>query len=110
MRVHSIRFWCVAVLVGSLLFSSRSFAQSSENSVQDAAQTEQKSTANASSKPAEAAEDETAQFKHSASVKLLSRITGLSLEAAYWLAVMLNFAIVVGFIAWAAKKNLPAVF
>jgi len=54
--------------------------------------------------------DETAQFKHSASVKLLSRITGLSLEGAYWLAVVLNFAIVAGVIAWAAKKNLPAVF
>ena len=55
-------------------------------------------------------EDETAQFKHSASVKLLSRITGLSIDGAYWLAVGLNFAIVVGVIAWAAKKNLPAIF
>jgi F-type H+-transporting ATPase subunit b len=43
-------------------------------------------------------------------VKLLSRITGLSLEGAYWLAVLLNFAIVAGLIAWAAQKNLPAVF
>jgi F-type H+-transporting ATPase subunit b len=55
-------------------------------------------------------EDETAQFKHSASVKLLSRITGLSMDGSYWLAVGLNFAIVVGVIAWAAKKNLPAIF
>jgi len=55
-------------------------------------------------------EDETAQFKHSASVQLLSRITGLSLDGAYWLAVLLNFAIVAGLIAWAAKKNLPAMF
>jgi F-type H+-transporting ATPase subunit b len=54
--------------------------------------------------------DETAQFKHSASVKLLSRITGLSMEGAYWLAVVLNFAIVAGLIVWAAKKNLPAMF
>jgi F-type H+-transporting ATPase subunit b len=55
-------------------------------------------------------EAETAQFKHSASVKLLSRITGLSMDGAYWLAVGLNFAIVVGVIAWASKKNLPAIF
>ena len=55
-------------------------------------------------------EDETAQFKHSASVKLLSRVTGLSMDGAYWLAVGLNFAIVVGVIAWASQKNLPAIF
>jgi F-type H+-transporting ATPase subunit b len=34
----------------------------------------------------------------------------LSLDAAYWLAVVLNFAIVVGIVAWASKKNLPAMF
>jgi F-type H+-transporting ATPase subunit b len=57
-----------------------------------------------------AEEDEGAQFKHSASVRLLAKITGLSLENAYWLAVVLNFAIVAGVIWWAAKKNLPAMF
>ena len=54
--------------------------------------------------------DETEQFKHSSSVQLLSRITGLSTEGAYWLAVLLNFAIIAGVIAWASKKNLPAMF
>jgi F-type H+-transporting ATPase subunit b len=43
-------------------------------------------------------------------VQLLARITGLSLEHAYWLAVLLNFAIVAGLIAWAAKKYLPTAF
>jgi len=55
-------------------------------------------------------EDPTAQFKHSASVCLLSRITGLSPDGAYWLAVVLNFGIVVGLIVWASKKNLPTLF
>lgn len=55
-------------------------------------------------------EDETAQFKHSASVQLLARLTGLSQDNAYWLAVVLNFAIVLGVIWWASKKNLPAMF
>lgn len=55
-------------------------------------------------------EDETAQFKHSASVRLLSRITGLSDDGAYWLAVFINFAVVVGVIAWIWKKNVPAAF
>jgi F-type H+-transporting ATPase subunit b len=56
------------------------------------------------------AEDETAPFKHSPSVKLLSKITGLSIDGAYWLAVILNFAIVAGVIFWFSKKNLPAMF
>lgn len=55
-------------------------------------------------------EDETAQFKHSASVRLLSRITGLSDNGAYWLAVFINFAVVVGVIIWIWKKNVPAAF
>lgn len=54
--------------------------------------------------------DETAQFKHSPSVRLLSRVTGLSLEGAYWLAVGLNFATVAGVIAWISKKKLPQAF
>jgi F-type H+-transporting ATPase subunit b len=55
-------------------------------------------------------EDQTEQFKHSASVRLLARATGLSLDNAYWVAVVLNFAIVAGVIWWASKKNLPAMF
>jgi F-type H+-transporting ATPase subunit b len=60
--------------------------------------------------PEDNSKDETAQFKRSASVQLISRITGLSLDGAYWLAVAINFGIVVGVIVWASKKNLPAVF
>jgi F-type H+-transporting ATPase subunit b len=60
--------------------------------------------------PEDNSKDETAQFKHSASVKMISRLTGLSMDGAYWLAVGVNFAIVAGLILWAAKKNLPAVF
>lgn len=67
-------------------------------------------SSNESPKPAEAGGDETAQFRHSGSVKLLSRITGLSLDGAYWLAVILNFAVVVVAIIWASKKFLPTVF
>jgi F-type H+-transporting ATPase subunit b len=56
------------------------------------------------------AEDETAEFKKSPSVKFLAKITGMSLEHAYWLGVLVNFAVVAGVIFWFAKKNLPAVF
>jgi F-type H+-transporting ATPase subunit b len=55
-------------------------------------------------------ENEQAQFKHSASVKLVAKLTGLSLEHAYWLCVLLNFAVIAGTILYFSKKNLPGVF
>ena len=64
----------------------------------------------AAEKTEESGGDETAQFKHSGSVKMISRLTGLSEDGAYWLAVIINFAIVAGVIVWASKKNLPVVF
>jgi F-type H+-transporting ATPase subunit b len=39
-------------------------------------------------------EDEEAEFKQSASVKWLAKMTGLSVGAAYWVSVVLNFVIV----------------
>lgn len=57
-----------------------------------------------------AGEGENAEFKQSASIKWLARITGLSPEHAYWLAVLLNFAVVVAALVWAGRKFLPGVF
>jgi F-type H+-transporting ATPase subunit b len=57
-----------------------------------------------------AGEDDTAQFRHSSSVQMISKITGLTLDQAYWLAIILNFAIIAGLIAWFSKKNLPGMF
>lgn len=57
-----------------------------------------------------AGEDEQAQFKHSASVQFLAKRTGLSLEQAYWLSVVLNFALIAGAVVWFSRKNLPAMF
>jgi len=57
-----------------------------------------------------AGEDENAQFKQSPSVQLVSRLTGLSLEHAYWLCVALNFLVVAVVIVWLSKKNLPTMF
>jgi F-type H+-transporting ATPase subunit b len=55
-------------------------------------------------------EDEHAEFKQSPSIKLLAKVTGLSLTQAYWLSIVLNFAVVAALIAWFAKKNLPGMF
>jgi len=51
--------------------------------------------------------DETEQFKQSASVQFIARLTGLSLQQAYWLSVILNFAVIAGIIGWAARKYVP---
>ena len=55
----------------------------------------------------EAAGEEQDQFKHSASVQLVAKLTGLSLEHAYWLCVLFNFAVVAGTVVYFSKKNLP---
>ena len=57
-----------------------------------------------------AEEDDQAQFKHSASVQTVAKFTGLSLDNAYWLCVLLNFAIVAGAVVYLSKKNLPGMF
>lgn len=54
--------------------------------------------------------DETAEFKQSASVSLVSRITGLNLQQSYWFCVVLNFVVVAAAIVWAGKKYLPGAF
>jgi F-type H+-transporting ATPase subunit b len=55
-------------------------------------------------------EDETAQFKKSASVRMLSKLTGGNLQYAYWLAVLINFGVIAGVLFWAGKKFLPGAF
>ncbi len=50
------------------------------------------------------------QFKHSASVQWIAKLTGLSADGAYWLCVMLNFAVIAYAIIWASRKNLPGIF
>jgi F-type H+-transporting ATPase subunit b len=99
----------VLLLVAGILLSVFAWTQTS-TSERPANAAAQNAPANAAPAHESSGEDETAQFKHSASVQLISKITGLSLDGAYWLAVTLNFAIVAGLIAWFAKKNLPAMF
>lgn len=54
--------------------------------------------------------DEMEEFKHSASVQLISRLTGLSLQESYWLCFVLNFAVIAALIVWAGRKFLPGIF
>jgi F-type H+-transporting ATPase subunit b len=54
--------------------------------------------------------DETAEFKQSASVSFVSRLTGLNLQQSYWLCVLLNFLVIAVVLVWAGRKYLPGMF
>ncbi len=54
--------------------------------------------------------EENAEFKQSPSVRFLSRITGLSLHAAYWLAIAINFVVIAGAVTWFMRSSLPGMF
>jgi len=53
---------------------------------------------------------ENEEFKRSGSVQFLARVTGLSLEHAYWVAVLLNFAVIAIAIIWISRSKLPGLF
>jgi len=108
MRLFARTLAIVTLLASVILLRGWAQAQSSDPD-HTANSTTESASANAAPEQ-KSEEDPTAQFKHSGSVRLLSRITGLSVNNAYWLAVALNFAIVVGVIWWASRKNLPAMF
>jgi len=59
----------------------------------------------------EAAEDDgTAQFKQSPSVRWLGKHLGLSSGAMYWLAVVINFAIIAFGVVYLSRLHLPTMF
>ncbi len=112
MKFSSLRFGVLVLLSVTIFSCGLTHAQTMEPE-RTANPAVQRTSANAAPEPKGSegkGEDETEQFKHSASVQLLSKITGLKLDAAYWLAVILNFAIVAGLIGWFSKKNLPGMF
>jgi F-type H+-transporting ATPase subunit b len=57
-----------------------------------------------------AGEDDNSKLKHSGSVRLVSKLTGLDLESSYWLCMVLNFAVIAGVIFWFSRKSLPGIF
>lgn len=121
------RLWVVSFVVALVLAASAAFGQEPGNSpemkAEKSAPTESKPEVKKGEHPGfgaqlaketrEAAgeeEDETAQFKQSASVRALAKLTGGNLQHAYWLAVLLNFAVIAGVLYWAGRKFLPGAF
>ena len=68
--------------------------------------------ASSSAEPAkareEAAAEENENLKHSAMVRSLAKVTGMTVHQAHLVASWFNFLIVVGLIAWVARKFVPA--
>lgn len=100
----------LALLISfALLLCAAAFAQTSATPASPAAE-----NAPANSAPEKSGGDETEQFRHSASVRLLAKATHLSLDHAYWLAVILNFAIVIAVLPSILRlivgSNLPTLF
>jgi F-type H+-transporting ATPase subunit b len=62
-----------------------------------------------SAKPEETAkpEDENAQFKQSFMVKLMAKKLHITVDHAYWLGIITNFAIVVGALIFFLRKKFP---
>jgi F-type H+-transporting ATPase subunit b len=103
----------IAVLASLFLFlvlSQRAGAQTTPSSTSPEPSTSATNREPAKESREAAADDEQAQFKHSASVQMVAKLTGLSLDNAYWLCVVLNFAIVAGAVVYFSKKNLPGMF
>jgi len=57
-----------------------------------------------------AGEDETAEFKQSASVKAIARLTGLSPGNAFLVSNLFNFVVIAAATIWAGRKFLPGMF
>jgi len=53
--------------------------------------------------------DEMEEFKHSASVQAIHRITGLSVVQSYWACYVFNFVVIAALIIWASRKFLPGI-
>jgi F-type H+-transporting ATPase subunit b len=99
-----------------LVATSRVFAQESSSSPQGAASS-YASAPSRETRPSTAAEgketretDETEAIRHSPPVRFIARTTGLSLDQAYWLSVLMNFAVVFVAVVWVLRKNLPGIF
>jgi F-type H+-transporting ATPase subunit b len=123
MKCRSLRMqaFLPGVLMGSFFLGYQAHAQPQNQTAasgQAVADSEREHSGKRDSLPAQlakesreaAGEDDTDAFKHSASVQLVAKWTGLSLEHAYWLCIVLNFAVVAGLIGWLLQKNLPGVF
>lgn len=117
MKTFLRRYFFLAILlaVGITAVTRHSAAQSNAQAADAAAGIRSSDSANqadgGSPEKKEAAEDDgTAQFKQSPSVQWLGKHLGLSGGAMYWLAVVINFAIIALGVVYFSRLHLPTMF
>jgi F-type H+-transporting ATPase subunit b len=116
----SVRAWLLALLIlsfagaaGSLRAQERPSPPQSQTPAGNSAHKQEGAGEQLARETREAAggeKDETAEFKQSGSVRLVARLTGMSLEQAYWLSMLLNFVVIAALIFWGGRKYLPGMF
>lgn len=114
-RIARIRLLVLAgilLLPASLVFSQEAQPQQSpaaaEHATDKNSASEQVEHASKDASGEEA--DETAAFRRSPAVQWVAKKTGLGVEKAYWLSVVINFLVVFGFLWFMLRKFLPTLF
>jgi F-type H+-transporting ATPase subunit b len=108
--------WSLALIAGFLLAlslaaaSARAAEPAKPESATAQAHDEAKAAEHGESKEDAGEGDSHDSLKKSAAVRWIAKQTGLSVEWAYWLCLILNFLVVAGAIFWFSRKNLPGMF
>ena len=109
MKLFPIGFAAFLFLVGIAVISMDGASVAQEHGNQAQASDNQTSIEGELDQEENEAEGHNA-LKESASVKFLAKVTGLTSRQAYWLALILNFAIIVAVFVALGRKRLPAMF
>lgn len=62
------------------------------------------------SREAAGEEHENEEFKQSPSVQFVAKTLGVSVHTAYWILIIINFAIIAGLIVWFWRSKMPSAF
>lgn len=100
---------CFLTLLSMGLLHAQPTAQASGSSSNTIAQSSSPGQTIVRESREAAGEDDKAQFKKSAAVRFVAKLTG-GLESAYWLCVLVNFGVIAALIAWFSRKSLPGLF
>jgi len=114
---RSLRIGIVALLfvssVGMISLPAQedsAHAKPEQTTADEARMTPGRQLAHQSREAAGEEKDEMDEFKRSPSVSWISRKLRISLQSAYWLSILLNFAVIGAAFIWAGRKFLPGIF
>jgi F-type H+-transporting ATPase subunit b len=110
-----------ALVLLALLLTSCAYGQSSETAPKPGNSPQQNQVSNhptdfgsqlaqESREAAGEEQGENDELKKSPAVQFVSRVTGMSIQHAYWLCMVLNFIIIAAAVLWLSRLHLPGVF